>query len=56
MLALLPVHLSPALQEAVVRLGCWIPFERVPAEFHAFTRTRISIGTARRHGLDCGQR
>jgi hypothetical protein len=47
-LALLPGQLSPVLQEAVVRLGSWIPFERVPAEFDFFTRSTVSVETARR--------
>ena len=47
-LALLPGQLSPSLHEAVVRLGSWIPFRRVPQECRAFLRTTVSAETARR--------
>jgi hypothetical protein len=47
-LELLPGHLSPWLVEATVRLGTWMPFERVPVALHFFTGVRISDDTARR--------
>jgi hypothetical protein len=31
-----------------MRLGTWIPFERVPAELHFFTHATVSVETARR--------
>lgn len=47
-LALLPGHTSPYLQEAMTRLGTWMPFWRVPAELLFFTQTSVSAETARR--------
>lgn len=32
----------------MARLGSWVPFERVPAELAFFTRTPVSVETARR--------
>src|SRR5437868_392014 len=40
--------LSPRLLESVVRLGTWMPFERVPAALAFFTGVPSSIETARR--------
>ncbi len=45
---------SPFLREAIVRLGTWMPFERVPAELAFFTRVALSIETARRLTEDAG--
>lgn len=45
-LALLPGELSPRLQEALVRLGTWLPFARAATEFTAFTQATISATTA----------
>jgi hypothetical protein len=41
-------HLSPWLVEATVRLGTWMPFERVPAALAFFTGEPIDADTARR--------
>ncbi|MGI8969699.1 MAG: ISKra4-like element ISKra2 family transposase [Dehalococcoidia bacterium] len=40
--------LSPRLVESIVRLGTWMPFERVPAELAFFTGVVIDVDTARR--------
>jgi hypothetical protein len=47
-LALLPSRLSPWLVEAVVRLGTWMPFGRVPEALAFFTGVTIGEETARR--------
>jgi hypothetical protein len=39
---------SPFVQASVVRLGTWLPFERVPAVLGHFTRVPVSPETARR--------
>ena len=39
---------SPFLHASVVRLGTWLPFERVPAVLRHFTRVPVSAETARR--------
>jgi hypothetical protein len=39
---------SPYLQQSIVRLGTWLPFEQVPAGLAHFTRVPISVETARR--------
>jgi len=54
-LALLPGRLSPWLVEATVRLGTWMPFERVPEALAFFTGVRISDDTARRLTETAGQ-
>jgi hypothetical protein len=41
-------QLSPWLVEAVVRLGTWMPFERVPGALAFFSRQQIDADTARR--------
>lgn len=41
-------HLSPWLVEGTVRLGTWMPFERVPAALAFFTGVQITAETARR--------
>jgi hypothetical protein len=40
--------LSPRLVESIVRLGTWMPFERVPDALAFFTGVAISAETARR--------
>jgi hypothetical protein len=45
-LALLPGALTPSLQEDVVRLGTWMPFQRVVGELQYFRRTDISKSSA----------
>ena len=41
-LELLPGALTPSLREDVVRLGTWMPFERVVGELEHFRRTEVS--------------
>lgn len=52
---LLPSTLSPWLVEAVVRLGTWMPFERVPEALDFFTGVVVSTETARRLTEAAGQ-
>ena len=47
-LQLLPGHLTPSLQESLVRLGTWIPFPRVGQELYFFTHVTASEPTVRR--------
>lgn len=47
-LGLLPGGLTPSLQESLVRLGTWMPFERAAIEFKHFTRTDVSEPSVRR--------
>lgn len=47
-LALRPGPYSPYLQQCVVRLGAWLPFEPVPEGLAWFTRVRVGRETARR--------
>jgi hypothetical protein len=54
-LQLLPGHFSPYLREAIVRLGTWLPFERVPEALQFFTRVQISADTARRVTQQAGR-
>jgi hypothetical protein len=39
---------SPFVHASIVRLGTWLPFERVPAVLAHFTRVPVSAETARR--------
>src|SRR5215211_1974074 len=39
---------SPFVHASIVRLGTWLPFERVPAVLGHFTRVPLSAETARR--------
>src|SRR5256885_15882644 len=48
-LQLLPGPLSPRLQEDLVHLSTWMPFERAATELAYFTRVEVSDTTARRH-------
>lgn len=41
-LELLPGHLTPSLQEQLVRLSTWMPFERAAREFQWFTHVPVS--------------
>jgi hypothetical protein len=41
-LQLLPGHLTPSLQEHVVRLSTWMPFARAATEFRWFTHVPLS--------------
>jgi hypothetical protein len=54
-LQLLPSTLSPWLVEAVVRLGTWMPFERVPEALAFFTGVAVSGETVRRLTEAAGQ-
>jgi hypothetical protein len=47
-LELLPGDLTPSLQEDLVRLGTWMPFERAAQELQYFRRTDVSRPTAER--------
>jgi hypothetical protein len=47
-LALLPGAYSPYLQECIVRLGTWLPFEQVPEGLAWFTAVVVGRDTARR--------
>lgn len=47
--------MSPRLQEALTRLGTWVPsFERAAAELAYFTHVSVSETTARRHTTAAG--
>jgi hypothetical protein len=48
-LALLPGVLSPRLQEDLVHLSTWMPFERAAKELAHFTRVEISETSVRHH-------
>jgi hypothetical protein len=39
---------SPAVEQAVIRLGTWVPFERVPGELAALVRVTLGRETVRR--------
>lgn len=47
-LQLVPGHLTPSLQESLVRLSTWMPFERAATEFHWFTRVTVTEPLTRR--------
>jgi hypothetical protein len=47
-LALAPGSYAPFVHQSIVRLGTWLPFERVPAVLGHFTRVPLSAETARR--------
>jgi hypothetical protein len=53
-LGLSGAQLSPWLVEATVRLGTWMPFERVPAALAFFTGVQLHAETARRLTEDAG--
>jgi hypothetical protein len=53
-LALLPGSLSPRLQEQLVRLGTWMPFERAAEMLADFTKVVVSEPTARRQTEEAG--
>jgi hypothetical protein len=48
-LQLLPGPLSPPLQEDLVRLSTWMPFERAATELAHFTRVAVSDTSVRHH-------
>jgi len=43
-----PGHYSPYVQQSIVRLGTWLPFEQVPEGLAHFTRVTVTRETARR--------
>lgn len=47
-LALLPGQFAPRIVEGIVRLGVWMPFERVPDVLAFFTGVTVSVETVRR--------
>ena len=47
-LELLPGMLTPSLQEDLVHLGTWMPFERAVKELKHFARTDVSRPTVER--------
>jgi hypothetical protein len=47
-LALAAGSYAPFVYQSIVRLGTWLPFERVPAVLGHFTRVPVSVETARR--------
>ena len=47
-LALWPGAFSPSIVEGAVRLGTWVPFERLPEFVRLFTGTRLSASTIQR--------
>ena len=47
-LALRPGRYSPYVQQCVVRLGTWLPFEQVPEALAWFTQVPVGRETARR--------
>lgn len=53
-LGLLPGTWSPALHEALTRLGARLPFEVAAQEFTAFTKVPLSETTVRRLTLEAG--
>src|SRR6266508_4579628 len=48
-LQLLPGPLSPRLQEDLVHLSTWMPFERAAKELAHFTRVQVSDTSVRHH-------
>src|SRR5260370_39163999 len=48
-LQLLPGPLSPRLQEDLVHLSTWMPFERAATELAYFTRVEVSDTSVRHH-------
>lgn len=54
-LHLLPGSLTPSLQEALVRLGAWMPFEKAGEMLVDFMRlSSVSAGMVRRHTEEAG--
>jgi hypothetical protein len=53
-LGLLPGHLTPSLQESLVRLGTWLPFAPAAHMLGHFTHATVSEATARRLTEDLG--
>lgn len=55
MLGLLPGQLAPQLQEKLIRLGSWLPFEPAARLLTAFTGATASKATCRRLSEKAGQ-
>ena len=53
-LQLLPGHLTPSLEESLVRLATWMPFDKAVNELHHFTRVQVSEPTVRRDAQAAG--
>ena len=53
-LQLLPGHLTPALEESLVHLAAWMPFEKAVKELHHFTGVTVSEPTVRRDAQAAG--
>jgi hypothetical protein len=53
-LQLLPGHLTPSLEQSLVRLATWMPFEKAVKELHHFTRVTVSEPTIRRDAQAAG--
>jgi hypothetical protein len=53
-LGLVPGHLTPRLQESLVRLGTWMPFRHAAHELTFFTGVPLSEATARRTAEQAG--
>lgn len=51
----MPGSLAPGMLEGAVRLGTWMPFERVATELYYFTRTHVSEPTLRRMTEKAGE-
>src|SRR5919202_5707314 len=45
---------SPAVEQAMIRLGRWLPFERVPRELAALVGVTVGRGTGRRRTVAAG--
>jgi hypothetical protein len=54
-LGLLAHHLTPAAQQAVVRLSSWMSFAKAAREVHALLGVHVSRSTAQRQCLYVGQ-
>ena len=51
---MLPGGLTPSLQQDVVRLGTWMPFEKAVVEVQHFRRTDVSRLTVERTTEEAG--
>ena len=51
-LELLPGALTPSMQEDLVRLAAWMPFEKASEQLRRFRGTQVSRSTAERKRLE----
>jgi hypothetical protein len=51
---LVPGHLTPSLEESLVRLATWMPFDKAVNELPYFTRVTVSEPTVRRDAEAAG--